>query len=196
MGVKNIEKLIEQRIKENPVNPDSLELQEKVVEIRRTTRVMEGGRRFSFSTLAIVGDKNGHVGFGHGKAREVPPSIAKAIADAKKRIIKVPLIEGTIPHDVIGEYDSAVVLLKPARRGTGVVAGGPMRPVLELLGVTDILTKIIGRTTNPNAVVRATFDALLKIKAPEEVAKIRGLEEELILKNYRIYAGGVPVKWK
>jgi small subunit ribosomal protein S5 len=194
MGVKNIEKLIEQRIKENPVNPDSLELQEKVVEIRRTTRVMEGGRRFSFSTLAIVGDKNGHVGFGHGKAREVPPSIAKAIADAKKRIIKVPLIEGTIPHDVIGEYDSAVVLLKPARRGTGVVAGGPMRPVLELLGVTDILTKIIGRTTNPNAVVRATFDALLKIKAPEEVAKIRGLEEELILKNYRIYAGGVPVK--
>ncbi len=194
MGVKNIEKLIEQRIKENPVNPDSLELQEKVVEIRRTTRVMEGGRRFSFSTLAIIGDKNGHVGFGHGKAREVPPSIAKAIADAKKRIIKVPLIEGTIPHDVIGEYDSAVVLLKPARRGTGVVAGGPMRPVLELLGVTDILTKIIGRTTNPNAVVRATFDALLKIKAPEEVAKIRGLEEELILKNYRIYAGGVPVK--
>ncbi|WP_297890507.1 30S ribosomal protein S5, partial [Sulfurihydrogenibium sp.] len=174
--------------------PDLLELEEKVVEIRRTTRVMEGGRRFSFSTLAIVGDKKGHVGFGHGKAREVPPSIAKAIADAKKRLIKVPLIEGTIPHDVIGEYDSAVVLLKPARRGTGVVAGGPMRPVLELLGVTDILTKIIGRTTNPNAVVRATFDALLKVKAPEEVAKIRGLEEEKILKNYRIYAGGVPVK--
>ena len=194
MGVKNIERLIEQRIKENPINPDLLQLEEKVVEIRRTTRVMEGGRRFSFSTLAIVGDKNGHVGFGHGKAREVPPSIAKAIADAKKKLIKVPLIEGTIPHDVIGEYDSAVVLLKPARRGTGVVAGGPMRPVLELLGVTDILTKIIGRTTNPNAVVRATFDALLKIKSPEEVAKIRSIDEEVILKNYKIYAGGVPVR--
>lgn len=196
MGVKNIERLIEQRIKENPINPDLLQLEEKVVEIRRTTRVMEGGRRFSFSTLAIVGDKNGHVGFGHGKAREVPPSIAKAIADAKKRLIKVPLIEGTIPHDVIGEYDSAVVLLKPARRGTGVVAGGPMRPVLELLGVTDILTKIIGRTTNPNAVVRATFDALLKIKSPEEVAKIRSIDEEVLLKNYKLYAGGVPVRWK
>lgn len=196
MGVKNIERLIEQRIKENPINPDLLQLEEKVVEIRRTTRVMEGGRRFSFSTLAIVGDKNGHVGFGHGKAREVPPSIAKAIADAKKRLIKVPLIEGTIPHDVIGEYDSAVVLLKPARRGTGVVAGGPMRPVLELLGVTDILTKIIGRTTNPNAVVRATFDALLKIKSPEEVAKIRSIDEEILLKNYKLYAGGVPVRWK
>ncbi|ACN98580.1 ribosomal protein S5 [Sulfurihydrogenibium azorense Az-Fu1] len=194
MGVKNIERLIEQRIKENPINPDLLQLEEKVVEIRRTTRVMEGGRRFSFSTLAIVGDKNGHVGFGHGKAREVPPSIAKAIADAKKRLIKVPLIEGTIPHDVIGEYDSAVVLLKPARRGTGVVAGGPMRPVLELLGVTDILTKIIGRTTNPNAVVRATFDALLKIKSPEEVAKIRSIDEEVLLKNYKLYAGGVPVR--
>ena len=194
MGVKNIERLIEQRIKENPINPDLLQLEEKVVEIRRTTRVMEGGRRFSFSTLAIVGDKNGHVGFGHGKAREVPPSIAKAIADAKKRLIKIPLIEGTIPHDVIGEYDSAVVLLKPARRGTGVVAGGPMRPVLELLGVTDILTKIIGRTTNPNAVVRATFDALLKIKSPEEVAKIRSIDEEVILKNYKIYTGGVPVR--
>ena len=194
MGVKSIERLIEQRIKENPINPDLLELEEKVVEIRRTTRVMEGGRRFSFSTLAIVGDRKGHVGFGHGKAREVPPSIAKAIADAKKKIIKVPLIEGTIPHDVIGEYDSAVVLLKPARRGTGVVAGGPMRPVLELLGVTDILTKIIGRTTNPSAVVRATFDALLKIKSPEEVAKIRSIDEEIIKKNYKLYAGGVPVR--
>ena len=194
MGVKSIERLIEQRIKENPINPDLLELEEKVVEIRRTTRVMEGGRRFSFSTLAIVGDRKGHVGFGHGKAREVPPSIAKAIVDAKKKLIKVPLIEGTIPHDVIGEYDSAVVLLKPARRGTGVVAGGPMRPVLELLGVTDILTKIIGRTTNPSAVVRATFDALLKIKSPEEVAKIRSIDEEIIKKNYKLYAGGVPVR--
>jgi len=196
MGVRNIERLIEQRIKENPINPDTLNLEEKVVEIRRTTRVMEGGRRFSFSTLAIVGDRNGHVGFGHGKAREVPPSIAKAIADAKKRIIKVTLIEGTVPHDVYGEYDSAVVLLKPARRGTGVVAGGPMRPVLELLGVTDVLAKIVGRTTNPNAVVRATFDALLKLKSPEEVAKVRGLEEEKIKSVYRIYAGGVPVRWK
>ena len=195
MGYKKIERIIEERIKENPIDPNTLELQEKVVEIRRTTRVMEGGRRFSFSTLAVVGDKNGHIGYGHGKAKEVPPSIAKAIADAKKHLIKVPLIDGTIPHDVIGEYESAVVLLKPARKGTGVVAGGPLRPVLELLGVTDILTKILGRTTNPNNVVRATFDALLKLKAPEEVAKIRGVDEAKIRENYRIFAGGVPIRW-
>ncbi len=109
------------------------------------------------SHFSIFCDKNGHIGFGHGKAREVPPSIAKAIADAKKHLIKVPLIDGTIPHDVIGEYESAVVLLKPARKGTGVVAGGPLRPVLELLGVTDILTKIIGRTTNPNTRCKSRF---------------------------------------
>ncbi|WP_456401718.1 30S ribosomal protein S5 [Persephonella sp.] len=194
MGVKNIEKLIEERQKIEPVNPAELTLEEKVVEIRRTTRVVEGGRRFSFSTLAVVGDKNGHVGFGHGKANEVPPSIAKAIADAKKHLIKVPIIEGTIPHDVIGKYESAVVLLKPARKGTGVVAGGPVRPVLELLGVTDILTKIIGRTTNPNNTVRAVFDALLQIRSPEQVAKVRGVDEERIKKNYRIYASAPIVK--
>jgi small subunit ribosomal protein S5 len=178
MGVKNIERIIEEKLRENPINIEELDLQEKVVEIRRTTRVVEGGRRFSFSTLSIVGDKKGHVGFGHGKANEVPQSIAKAIADAKKHVIKVPLVEGTIPHDVIGKYESAVVLLKPARRGTGVVAGGPVRPVLEMLGVSDILTKIIGRTTNPHNVVRAVFDALLQIKAPEDVAKVRGVDEE------------------
>ncbi len=194
MGVKSIEKLIEERQKIQPINTAELQLEEKVVEIRRTTRVVEGGRRFSFSTLAVVGDRNGHVGFGHGKANEVPPSIAKAIADAKKHLIKVPLIEGTIPHDVIGEYESAVVLLKPARRGTGVVAGGPVRPVLELLGVTDILTKIISRTTNPNNIVRAVFDALLKVRSPEDVAKIRGVDEEKIRKNYKIYASSPIVK--
>ncbi len=194
MGYKKIEALIEERLKQEPINPAELTLEEKVVEIRRTTRVVEGGRRFSFSTLAIVGDKNGHVGFGHGKANEVPPSIAKAIADAKKHLIKVPLIEGTIPHDVIGEYESAVVLLKPARRGTGVVAGGPVRPVLELLGVTDILTKIIGRTTNPTNTVKAVFDALLKIRSPEQVAKIRGIEEEKVKKNFKIYAQAPIVK--
>ncbi len=194
MGYKKIEALIEERLKQEPINPAELTLEEKVVEIRRTTRVVEGGRRFSFSTLAIVGDKNGHVGFGHGKANEVPPSIAKAIADAKKHLIKVPLIEGTIPHDVIGEYESAVVLLKPARRGTGVVAGGPVRPVLELLGVTDILTKIIGRTTNPTNTVKAVFDALLKIRSPEQVAQIRGIEEEKVKKNFKIYAQAPIVK--
>ncbi|ACO02972.1 MAG TPA: 30S ribosomal protein S5 [Persephonella sp.] len=194
MGVKNIERLIEERQKIEPINPAELTLEEKVVEIRRTTRVVEGGRRFSFSTLAVVGDRNGHVGFGHGKANEVPPSIAKAIADAKKHLIRVPLIEGTIPHDVIGKYESAVVLLKPARKGTGVVAGGPVRPVLELLGVTDILTKIIGRTTNPNNTVRAVFDALLQIRSPEQVAAIRGVDEEKIRKNYRIYASAPIVK--
>ncbi|WP_297454998.1 30S ribosomal protein S5 [Persephonella sp.] len=194
MGAKSIERLIEERQKIQPINPAELQLEEKVVEIRRTTRVVEGGRRFSFSTLAVVGDRNGHVGFGHGKANEVPPSIAKAIADAKKHLIKVPLIEGTLPHDVIGEYESAVVLLKPARRGTGVVAGGPVRPVLELLGVTDILTKIISRTTNPNNIVRAVFDALLKVQSPEDVAKVRGVDEEKIRKNYKIYASSPIVK--
>ncbi len=194
MGVKNIERMIEERLKEKPINIDELELEEKVVEIRRTTRVVEGGRRFSFSTLAIVGDRNGHVGFGHGKANEVPQSIAKAIADAKKHIIKVPLIEGTIPHDVIGRYESAIVLLKPARRGTGVVAGGPVRPVLEMLGVSDILSKIIGRTTNPHNVVRAVFDALLQIRSPEEVAKVRGIEEDKLIKNYKIYANSPVVE--
>ncbi len=194
MGYKKIEALIEERLKQEPINPAELTLEEKVVEIRRTTRVVEGGRRFSFSTLAIVGDRNGHVGFGHGKANEVPPSIAKAIADAKKHLIKVPLIEGTIPHDVIGEYESAVVLLKPARRGTGVVAGGPVRPVLELLGVTDILTKIIGRTTNPTNTVKAVFDALLKVRSPEQVAKIRGIDEEKVKKNFKIYAQAPIVK--
>ncbi|NPA53581.1 MAG: 30S ribosomal protein S5 [Aquificae bacterium] len=194
MGYKKIETIIEERLKQEPINIKELTLEEKVVEIRRTTRVVEGGRRFSFSTLAIVGDKNGHVGFGHGKANEVPPSIAKAIADAKKHIIKVPLIEGTIPHDVIGEYESAVVLLKPARRGTGVVAGGPVRPVLELLGVTDILTKIIGRTTNPTNTVKAVFDALLKVRSPEQVAKIRGIDEEKVKKNFKIYAQAPIVK--
>ncbi len=196
MGIKNIEKMIKERQKVEPIDLTELTLEEKVVQIRRTTRVMEGGRRFSFSTLAIVGDKNGHVGFGLGKAREVPPSIAKAIADAKKHIIRVPLIEGTLPHDVIGKYESAVVLLKPARRGTGVVAGGAVRPVLELLGVTDILTKIIGRTTNPNNTVRAVFDALLQVKSPEQVAKVRGVDEEEIRKNYRIYAGGTTALWR
>ena len=194
MGVKNIERLIEERQKIEPIDPAELTLEEKVVEIRRTTRVVEGGRRFSFSTLAVVGDRNGHVGFGHGKANEVPPSIAKAIADAKKHLIRVPLIEGTIPHDVIGKYESAVVLLKPARKGTGVVAGGPVRPVLELLGVTDILTKIIGRTTNPHNTVRAVFDALLQIRSPEQIASIRGVDEEKIRKNYRIYASSPIVK--
>ena len=194
MGYKKIEALIEERLKQEPINPAELTLEEKVVEIRRTTRVVEGGRRFSFSTLAIVGDRNGHVGFGHGKANEVPPSIAKAIADAKKHLIRVPLIEGTIPHDVIGEYESAVVLLKPARRGTGVVAGGPVRPVLELLGVTDILTKIIGRTTNPTNTVKAVFDALLKVRSPEQVAKIRGIDEEKVKKNFKIYAQAPIVK--
>ncbi|RMD45670.1 MAG: 30S ribosomal protein S5 [Aquificota bacterium] len=194
MGYRKIEALIEERQKIEPINPAELTLEEKVVEIRRTTRVVEGGRRFSFSTLAIVGDKNGHVGFGHGKANEVPPSIAKAIADAKKHLIKVPLIEGTIPHDVIGKYESAVVLLKPARRGTGVVAGGPVRPVLELLGVTDILAKILGRTTNPTNTVKAVFDALLQVRSPEQVAKLRGIDEEKVKKNFRIYASAPIVK--
>ncbi len=189
MGGKDIDVLIEERRKRYGVVDmvEELQLEERLIYANRTARVTKGGRRFSFSALVVVGDKRGFVGFGHGKAKEVPLAIAKAIEQAKKKIIKVPIIEGTVPHDVVGHFGPTKITVMPARRGTGVVAGGAAKPIFELAGYTDVLTKIIG-SSNPDNVVRAAFDALLQLKTPEEVAEERGLPLEEIKKRFNIYA--------
>jgi small subunit ribosomal protein S5 len=189
MGGVSIEKLIEERRKEQNILEiqDQLQLEERLIYAKRTTRVTKGGKRFSFSALVIVGDKRGFVGFGLGKAREVPIAIAKAIEDGRKHIIRVPIIEGTVPHDVIGHYGPTMIKVMPARRGTGIVAGGAAKPIFELAGYTDVLTKLMG-STNPNNVVRAVFDALLKLTSLEEEAKLRGISEEELRKRYQLYA--------
>jgi small subunit ribosomal protein S5 len=159
---------------------DGNELKERVVDINRVAKVVKGGRRFSFTALVVVGDENGNVGAGYGKAREVPLAISKAIIDAKKNMFKVPRYRTSIPHQVIGKYGAGRVLLKPASEGTGVIAAGGVRAVLELAGVRDILTKCLG-TTNPINLVRATVAGLQALKTPEQVARLRGLTTAQVL---------------
>lgn len=154
-----------------------LDLKDQVISINRVTKVVKGGKNLSFAALVVVGDESGHVGFGTGKAREVPLAIKKGIESAKKNLIRVPLINNTLPHQLIGEYGAGRVLVKPAAEGTGVIAGGAVRAVMQAVGVHDVRTKVLG-STNPHNVVRATFDALLRMKDPMELARLRGKQVE------------------
>ena len=158
----------------------AMELKEKVVAINRVAKVVKGGRNFRFSAVVVVGDENGHVGIGNGKAAEVPDAIKKAIEEAKKNLIEVPIVGTTIPHEFLGKFGSATVMLKPAAEGTGVIAGGSVRPVLELAGYKDIRTKVIG-TNNPRNVVYATLEGLKSMQTVEQVAAKRGKKVEEIL---------------
>ncbi len=156
------------------------ELKEKVVAINRVAKVVKGGRNFRFSAVVVVGDENGHVGVGNGKAAEVPDAIKKAIEEAKKNLVEVPVVGTTIPHEYVGKFGSASVVLKPAAEGSGVIAGGSVRPVLELAGYKDIRTKVIG-TNNPRNVVYATLEGLKSMRTAEQVAHKRGKTVEEIL---------------
>jgi small subunit ribosomal protein S5 len=163
-----------------PEYTETRELKERVVEINRVAKVVKGGRRFSFTALVVIGDEVDQVGVGYGKAREVPLAISKAVDDAKKNLFTIPKKGSTITHEILGEYGAARVLLRPASEGTGVIAGGGVRAVLELGGVRDILAKSLG-TTNPINMLKATVNGLQRLRRPEEVAQIRGLTVSQVL---------------
>ena len=167
------------------IDPAKLTLEERVVQINRVAKVVKGGRRFSFSAVVVVGDGQGHVGAGLGKAGEVPEAIRKGVEDAKKHLIRVPMIGTTIPHEVTAEYSAARVMLKPASQGPGVIAGGSVRAVVEAAGIRDILTKVYG-STNPVNVVRATLEALRDLKSAEQLSARRGVP-------VRVFVAGQPV---
>ena len=156
------------------VKSSEIELKDRLVAIRRVTKVTKGGRTFSFSAIVVVGDENGVVGYGLGKAKEVTSAISKGIDDAKKNLVRIPVIRNTVPHEQMGKHSGAIVFLKPAAPGAGVIAGGAMRAVLESVGVTDVLAKSKG-SPNPHSVVKATINALLEMRDPYTVAKQRGI---------------------
>ncbi|PMD68071.1 30S ribosomal protein S5 [Companilactobacillus nuruki] len=162
------------------IDPSQLELEDRVVSINRVTKVVKGGRRLRFAAIVIVGDKNGHVGFGTGKAQEVPEAIRKAVEDAKKNLIAVPMVGSTIPHEVIGNFGAGKIMLKPAEEGSGIAAGGAVRAVIELSGVGDVTSKSLGRNT-PINVIRATIEGLKQLKTAESVSEMRGISAQELL---------------